>query len=107
MDPIPSEITRANVHDVLIKWKDGHESLFLAHLLRFLCPCAGCVDETTGRRMLTEAMIAEDVHPLKINLVGRYAIQIDWSDGHRTGIYSFTKLRELCPCDTCINRHKI
>ena len=37
----------------------------------------------------------EDVHPLKIQPVGRYAIQIDWSDGHSTGIYSFSRLRAL------------
>jgi DUF971 family protein len=35
------------------------------------------------------------VHPLKIEPVGRYAIQIDWSDGHSTGIYPFRRLREL------------
>ncbi len=44
------------------------------------------------------------VRPLKPNraeLVGRYALQIFWSDGHSTGIYSFHYLRELCPCGEC------
>jgi DUF971 family protein len=44
---------------------------------------------------LDVASVPEDVHPLKIQPVGRYAIQIDWSDGHSTGIYSFRQLRAL------------
>lgn len=99
--PIPSEIIRANVHDVLIKWKDGHESLFQARELRLACPCAGCIDEMTGERRFDPQTISQEVHPLKISLIGRYAITIEWSDGHRTGIYSFTRLRQLCPCPHC------
>ena len=99
--PVPSEITRANVHDVLIKWKDGHESLFPARALRLACPCAACVDEVTGVQRIHPDKIPTDVHPLQIHPVGGYAIQIHWSDGHRTGIYSFARLRQLCPCPTC------
>jgi DUF971 family protein len=33
--------------------------------------------------------------------VGNYAIQIQFSDSHSTGIYSFAALREMCPCDFC------
>lgn len=95
---VPVEIARANVHDVLIRWKDGHESLYPARALRLVCPCATCVDETTGRRQIDPAAIPQDVHPAEISPVGGYAVAIQWSDGHRTGIYSFTKLRETCPC---------
>jgi DUF971 family protein len=31
-----------------------------------------------------------------VNIVGRYAVQIDWSDGHSTGMYHFDRLRDLC-----------
>ena len=41
------------------------------------------------------ARTPEDVHPLRISTVGRYAIQIEWSDGHGSGIYPFSRLREL------------
>jgi rhodanese-related sulfurtransferase/DUF971 family protein len=101
MNPIPREIGRANQHDVLIKWADGHESVYLARDLRLHCPCAGCVEEMTGRKMIDEMSVAADVHPLGIEIVGRYAIQIRWSDGHDTGIYRFELLRELCPCPKC------
>ncbi len=96
--PTPVEISRANQHDVKIRWQDGHESIYPARTLRLACPCAGCVDEVTGRRRLIARSVPEDVHPLKIEAVGRYAITIRWSDGHRTGIYAFNLLRALCPC---------
>jgi len=99
--PFPSEITRANDHDVLVKWRDGHESLFLARPLRLACPCAGCRDEVTGEGRIVAKDIPEGVHPLRIAQVGNYAIAIEWSDGHRTGIYSFRQLRALCPCREC------
>ena len=99
--PMPVEIGRANQHDVKIRWQDGHESVYPARALRLACPCAGCVDEVSGRRRLMPMTIPEDVHPLNIDLLGRYAITIRWSDGHHTGIYAFNLLRKLCPC--CAN----
>ena len=36
-----------------------------------------------------------DVRPLSLTEVGRYAVQIGWSDGHQTGIYSWDLLRRL------------
>ena len=41
------------------------------------------------------------LHPERAELVGRYALQIYWSDGHSSGIYSFPYLRSLCPCPAC------
>ena len=35
----------------------------------------------------------------KATAVGNYAIQIEFSDGHATGIFSFEHLREICPCE--------
>jgi DUF971 family protein len=33
--------------------------------------------------------------------VGNYALQIDFNDGHATGIFSFDYLRTICPCPEC------
>ncbi|MBI3939456.1 MAG: DUF971 domain-containing protein [Acidobacteria bacterium] len=104
MHPTPKEITRAGEHDVKIVWNDGHESVFPARPLRLACPCAACVEEMTGRRLLQPANLPPDVHPVGIQLVGRYGIQIRWSDGHDTGIYTFEVLRQLCPCEACARR---
>jgi DUF971 family protein len=54
-----------------------------------------CVEETTGRPLLDPATVPADVRPLKVALVGAYAIRIDWSDGHSTGIYPYELLWEL------------
>ena len=100
----PIEVGRANQHDVKIIWQDGHESVYPARALRLACPCAGCVDEVTGQRRITARAVPEDVKPLKVDLVGRYAISIQWSDFHRTGIYPFELLRKICPCCSSVQR---
>ena len=93
--PTPLEIGRANDHDVRIRWRDGADKIYPARALRLKCPCAMCVDENTGLRILKEPGVPLDVHPLKIEPVGRYAIAIHWSDGHNTGIYTWEWLYEL------------
>lgn len=99
--PTPLEIGRANTADVKVAWRDGHVSVYPARFLRLRCPCAGCLDEVTGEPLLVEAEIPQDVAPQSVQIVGRYAITIHWSDGHRTGIYPFDLLRALCPCEAC------
>jgi DUF971 family protein len=54
-----------------------------------------CVDEWTGKRKFVSLLLPPDFRPLEINPVGNYAIQISWSDGHTTGVYSFRRLQEL------------
>ena len=93
--PVPKEIARAGEADIKIIWQDGQERVYPARALRLACPCAGCVDEVTGERRLTARMVPENVRPLKVELVGRYAMSVTWSDGHRTGIYPFELLRKL------------
>lgn len=104
-EAIPLEITRAGEHDVKIIWKDGHESVYPARDLRLACPCAGCVHELTGETLVDPKAVPADVRPLKIVPVGRYAIQIIWSDRHNTGIYAYDRLRKLCPCSACAKKN--
>lgn len=78
-----------------ILWKDGASFEYVPRELRLLCPCAGCVDETTGVRTLRPEMVREDVYPTAIHYVGRYALQFMWSDGHSTGIYTYEYLRDV------------
>lgn len=81
-----------------IVWEDGHESYFPGHYLRCACPCAKCVDEMSGRKVLRNTEVPETVQAVKLEPTGNYALRIDWSDGHSTGIYTYERLRELCPC---------
>ena len=78
-----------------IRWADGAESAFDAPNLRRACACAGCVNEWTGEQTLTPESVSDDVKINEATLVGRYALNIKFSDGHNTGIYSFKYLREL------------
>ena len=96
--PEPAEYSKSGEREVSIKWKDGHESLYPARLLRLNCSCAQCVDEITGKKRLADDSVPEDVKPLSISPVGRYALHFQWSDGHSSGIYTFEHLRGLCPC---------
>ena len=84
-----------------VAWSDGHESYFGGRYLRCACACATCVDEMTGKKVLDAERVPRDVEPLEVLPVGNYGISIRWSDGHETGIYTFERLRELCPCDGC------
>ena len=84
-----------------IRWADGHVSVYAPRTLRVKCPCALCVDEMTGLPILNPASVPEQVHPLAIHYVGRYALQFVWSDGHDSGIYTFEYLRRLCTCPAC------
>ncbi len=91
-DPAEIAPTADGTH-LRIVWKDGEFSEFAPRDLRIWCPCAGCVDERTGAKILDEAMVPEDIYPTAIHYVGRYALQFVWSDGHSTGIYPFDFLR--------------
>ncbi len=84
-----------------IVWTDGHDSRYSFELLRNNCPCALCVDEWTGKRKHLMLLLPPGFRALDVKPVGNYAVKITWSDGHDSGIYSFSTLRELCPCEIC------
>ena len=91
----PSAIRQAGPRTLEIVWGDGHASRYDVRDLRLACACAVCIDEWTGAERLDPASVPEDVHPVRLDPVGRYAVQIEWSDGHASGIYPFERLREL------------
>ena len=100
-NPVPREITRSGVQDIQVLWNDGHESIYPSRYLRLKCPCAECVDEWTGLRVLKGEDVNREVAPNSLQLVGRYGVRIYWGDGHSAGIYTFRMLRRLCPCQEC------
>jgi ATP-binding protein involved in chromosome partitioning len=91
----PTRIAQKGRDTLAITWSDGAESAYDVRALRLACACASCVDEWSGQPRLDPDSVPDDVKPTHIRPVGRYAIQIDWSDGHDTGIYSFERLRRL------------
>ena len=93
----PTGIAQRGPRELAIRWSDGTETVLDVRELRLACGCAKCVDEWSGAERLDPASVPQDVHPLRVAPVGRYGIQIAWSDGHETGIYPFRRLRELDP----------
>ena len=91
----PSRIAQHGPRELCIEWGDGLRSIYDVRELRLACGCAECVDEWTGENRLDPDAVPDDVRPVKIEPVGRYAIQIEWSDAHASGIYPFRRLRQL------------
>lgn len=77
-------------------WGDGVECRLLPTELRQNCPCAHCVDETTGIRVLDPDSVPSSLELKDMKPVGNYAYRCLFSDGHDTGIYTLELLRELC-----------
>ncbi len=99
--PSPAELKQLDASHLGILWKDGHDSTYSVRNLRLECPCAHCVDEWTREKILKVDSVPQEVKPIRIQPVGRYAFRIDWSDRHDTGIYPFELLRRLCECGQC------
>lgn len=92
----PREIAQEGEAGLRITWADERVCRYNAPALRGACPCAQCVNEWTGERILKPETISPELTIADLNVVGRYALSFRWSDGHEHGIYSFKYLRELC-----------
>jgi DUF971 family protein len=92
----PREIMQEGDAALRLTWADGRVCRFMAPRLRRACPCAQCVNEWTGQRTLKPEAVTDELTISDLAIVGRYALNFRWSDGHETGIYSFRYLRELC-----------
>jgi DUF971 family protein len=110
--PIEVKVRVSTGEGVDIIWSDGHSSHYDFPYLRDHCPCALCNDEREKKARVGSARGSGTLGPAlpmfkpkatarKAAAVGNYAIQIEFSDGHATGIFSFEHLREICPCSSC------
>lgn len=101
MNAIPSSIEKVNDDALRIQWQDGHSSEYAFRYLRQRCPCAVCKDEWTGEQLLDPESVPHDLKATGADVVGNYALSFVFSDAHGSGIYSFEKLRDMCPCAEC------
>ncbi len=94
----PVEVRRLPEEQRLqVRWSDGHFSDYPFQYLRGWCPCAACQGHGGERRYRP----VKDTVLTKVGVVGKYALALTWADGHDTGIYAYSYLRELCPCTDC------
>ncbi len=83
---------------LIIAWKDGERSEFLLAELRRVCPCATCRSKREKETDNPLRVLKADPTGVRVTaarLVGNYAVQFTWSDGHDTGIFDFRMLRSL------------
>ena len=82
---------------LVIKWQDNVEHVISAFNVRFMCPCAHCVDEITGEKLLRK-MIFLQMLKITESVPGRYGVRFNFTDpspGAGAGIYTFSFLRKL------------
>jgi DUF971 family protein len=91
-----------NQRRVTISWSDGYDSTYSFDGLRLACPCVECKGGHANMGRATPRAAVRDAEDTGINLVdiqvvGSYALQPTWSDGHSTGLYSWELLRAIDP----------
>ena len=85
--------------ELAIKWDEGREDYIALEKLRRCCPCAGCQGEVDILGNLHKGpespLAATSFQLVNFSVVGGYAIQPLWADGHTSGLYSFDYLRRV------------
>lgn len=84
--------------EVAIRWADGTESFITMATLRAASPSA----EVQGERDIFGHQYGGEAPKNFVGItvttwerIGNYAIRFEFSDGHRTGLYSYDLLRKL------------
>jgi DUF971 family protein len=101
---VPTGVTVDKTLGILkITWTDGASCEYPLANLREACPCVEC---RGGHSRMGQEYDPDDILKLvpkrsyaiqSVELVGSYALQPTWDDGHSTGIYTWEYLRRLCP----------
>jgi DUF971 family protein len=112
--PIAIKIHVSSGAGVDITWADNHTSHYDFSYLREECPCATCNEKRDQEEQhkhsgLKTPMLSSPALPMfkpklraqSATQVGNYAVQINFNDGHNTGIFSYDYLRSVCPCPEC------
>lgn len=91
---------------LIISWADGATCRYPLSHLREACPCVECRGghENMGRASDPDNILVltpkRSYKVERLELVGNYALQPFWDDGHHTGIFTWEYLRRLCPPPT-------
>lgn len=84
--------------ELAVQWNDGAENYFELEFLRRACPCAACGGEPDVLGNIVRPHVTysgESFQLAGFHIVGGYAVQPRWRDGHESGLYSFQYLRRL------------
>ena len=85
--------------------RDGHVGAHPYDELRGWCPCAACQGHEHMNALPDPAIFRVPAlmrwTGVQVEPAGRIGLRFTWDDGHNTGIYSWARLRAMCPCDAC------
>ncbi len=84
--------------EIAIAWNDGGESYIALRSLREACPCAACCGEPDALGRVVKPVVNWTAQSFELRgwqIIGGYAFQPTWGDGHATGLYTFPYLRRL------------
>lgn len=106
---IPVNLEKADRQTLKIVWENGETTYYPLEFLRRKCPCASCHEARQAkptpanpfRILQPQEVISTELDIKQAEVVGRYALNFNWSDGHAEGIYTFGFLRELAEEEPC------
>lgn len=103
----PTNITLdRTTNKLVIDWSNGTQCDYPLSELREACPCVECrgghhnMGISKGPDNILNLTPARSYKVEDVQMVGSYAIQFTWDDGHHTGIYTWDYLMHLCPSKT-------
>jgi DUF971 family protein len=98
IDQLSLKSLKSDGDALLVTWGDGLTHRLTWGTLRDACPCATCRQKRLEPAPPLKILAPGEAGPVRVTgmvPVGNYAYQIDFSDGHKTGIYSLELLREI------------
>jgi DUF971 family protein len=92
--PWPTEIRlRRDRRALIVAFDDGVSHELPAEMLRVLSPSAEVQGHSPEQRQTVPGK--REVSIAAVDPVGNYAVRLTFSDGHNTGLFSWTYLRHL------------
>jgi len=89
----PSKLKLVDEKQLYIEWEDKSGTILSLHKMRALCPCATCsTSRLSQSKSYIPILLTNQIQVAKLEVVGNYAIKIEWKDGHNTGIYEYSSL---------------
>ncbi len=112
MSPLPIGVAcqrlmiNKEAQTLTVHWSDGRHCTFPLDGLRRACPCAACQGHEKMHELpdpeifrLPALMRWENV---RAEIAGSVGVRLTWDDGHNSGIFTWERLRAMCPCEvTC------
>ncbi|MGD1914974.1 MAG: gamma-butyrobetaine hydroxylase-like domain-containing protein [Phycisphaerales bacterium] len=101
-EPAPQSLDLDKQKGLSVRWHDGEESFYPIQYLRRMSPSADMRQlreemQTNPLVILPDSGSSGPLTATNAELVGRYALRVTFSDGHRTGIFSWDYLRSIDP----------